>query len=124
MRFVKFGLISLIVMAVVLFALSLMLPAHVRISRAINISTPAESIMPHLHDMREWRQWNTLGADSTLTGARYETDHIKTDQLNVFAAASVKPNWMGTRWVQPNGKEFESGFELVPGQQFTVVQWY
>jgi hypothetical protein len=124
MRFIKFGLISLIIMAIVLFALSLLLPSHVRISRAINISAPVDSIMQHLRNMQEWPQWNALLADTAIIRASYGPDWIRTDQLQVFTVASVRRNWMGTRWVQPDGKEFQSGFELLPGQQFTVMQWY
>ena len=124
MRFVKLALISIVVIAVVLLALSFLLPSHVRISRAINIEAPVERIMPYVKELDNWPSWNEVLKDPSITRISTGPDWIKTDKFEIYSVASVKRNWAGNRWVQPDGKEFESAFEMVPGQEFTTVQWY
>lgn len=124
MRFLKLALISIVVIVVLLFALSFLLPSHVRVSRAIDISAPAERIMPYVKDLDKWPLWNDVLKDPSITGISVQAEHIKTNRFEIFSIASVKRNWAGNRWVQPDGKEFQSSFDLTQGQQFTVVQWY
>src|SRR5215203_7392597 len=124
MRFLKLALISAVVISAVLFALSFLLPAHVRVSRAINIEAPVDRIMPYVKDLDKWPMWNEVLKDPSITSISAQPGHIKTDKFEIYSVASVKRNWAGNRWVQPDGEEFQSAFELVPGQQFTVVQWY
>jgi hypothetical protein len=124
MRFLKLALISVVVIVVVLFALSILLPSHVRISRAINIDAQPERIMPYVKEMDKWQLWNEVLKDPSITRISTGPDWIKTNKFEIYSVASVNANWAGSRWVQPDAKEFESAFELVPGREFTTVQWY
>ena len=58
MKLIKLVLISAIILFALITALSLLLPSHVRVSRAINISGSREMIYPYLSDLREWKKWN------------------------------------------------------------------
>jgi hypothetical protein len=124
MRFIKLGIISVVVITVVLFAISFSLPQHVRISRAINIEAPADSIMPYLKDLEKWIIWNSVLKDSSIKTIKFGKESIQTDKFSIYSIASVRRNWAGTRWVEPGGREFQSSFELTPGKEFTAVQWY
>jgi hypothetical protein len=58
MRFIKLALISLVVLFLLVLGMSLLIPSHVRISRAINITAPKDSLVLQLSDLRNWKQWN------------------------------------------------------------------
>lgn len=124
MRFVKLFIISVVVISVVMILLSLMLPSHVRISRAIDIQAPAGQIRSKISNLENWPQWNVLLSDSSITTTTVATDNIQTNRFQIYASASVSRETISTRWVQPNGKEFTGNFSLLPGDSVTVVQWY
>lgn len=124
MRFLKLFLISIVIISVLLTGLSLLLPANVRISRAIDIEAPAERITPYITNMEHWTKWNALLADSSISTLSVSADHIKTSRFDIYASASVRHDSVSSRWVQPNGKEFTGNFWCIEGQDVTVVQWY
>ena len=124
MRLIKLGIISVIVIGLVLLAISLALPSHVRISRAINVSAPAGAIMPYVKRLDQWLLWNDVIKDSSIRALKFGPEKIETDKITIYSIASVKQNWAGARWVQTNGREYESGFDISPGAEFSTVQWY
>ncbi|HYF30687.1 MAG TPA: SRPBCC family protein [Chitinophagaceae bacterium] len=123
MKFVKLAFISIIVIFLVLTAISLMLPSHVRVSRAINISASVTSIHRYVSDLRQWQQWNVLLADSSISITAVGHSNINTNRFTIDVLVS-KPDSVGTRWRQPNGKVFTGSFALIPAQNVTIVQWY
>ena len=100
-----------------------MLPSHVRISRAVDIAAPAEKITPYIVNLRQWRQWNAVLADTSIQITAATPEQIKTNRFNIFRT-SFKQDSISTRWVQPNGKQFTGSFSCIPGSGVTVVQWY
>lgn len=124
MRFLKLFLISVVVISVVLIAMSLLLPSHVRISRAINIEAPVDGIRPYVTNMEHWPKWNAILADSSISTTAVTSDHIKTNRFDIYASASVRRDSVSTRWVQPDGREFSGNFSFMPTDKVTVVQWY
>jgi len=125
MKLVKLVLISAVVLFVLITTLSLLLPSHVRISRAINISGSREMIHHYISDMREWKKWNrfVIVADSLKEIEMLSDKRLQSKKLQVSlirnATDTVEANWM-----QPGGKTSVGGFALLPGEHYTVVQWY
>lgn len=106
MRFIKLAIISFVVFFVLLYLMSLLIPSHVRISRAININADISEIRPLLADSSRWNQWmdmNTSGIEVIL---------LPSD-------SSIIP----AKW---NYKErtINSTFRLEESAGITVVQWY
>jgi hypothetical protein len=60
MRFIKLALISVVFFFIVLTAMSLFIPSHIRISRATNLMAPRDSIYRLINDSSEWKSWNPL----------------------------------------------------------------
>ncbi|HEY0678623.1 MAG TPA: SRPBCC family protein [Chitinophagaceae bacterium] len=123
MRVLKLFIISAIIIFIVLLAISLLLPSHVRISRAINIAAPVEKINPHIADLGKWHEWNALLADTSVKTGSVKPQHINTNRFDIYLE-SAKPDSISTRWVQPNGKQFTGSFSCIPGGGTTIVQWY
>lgn len=57
MKFIRLMFISVLSLFLVITAISLFIPAHVRISRAVNVNTNADSILDHIHDLSRWKYW-------------------------------------------------------------------
>ena len=123
MRFVKLGLISIVVLFVVIFLISLLIPSEVRVSRAININASKDSITYYLSDLRQWKQWNTLISSPEMTNPSYSDNAFASDRLQVQRVKAA-PDTIITRWRQGAGQEIASGFTLHTTGNTTVVQWY
>lgn len=123
MRFVKLGLISIVALFVVIFLISLLIPSQVRVSRAININAPKDSITYYLSDLRQWQQWNTLINSPEMINPSYSNNTFTSDRLQV-QLVEVEPDTITTSWRQGGGQEIASGFTLHTSANTTVVQWY
>lgn len=106
MKYIKLGIISLVVFFIILFLMSLLIPSHVRISRAINIEGKKEDIRPLVSELENWEKWNEM-ADK-----RIEVKMIPADTSLVT-----------TQWMY-NGRTVISSFMMNESANITVVQWY
>lgn len=123
MRLIKLGLISFIVLFIIVFLISSLIPSHVRISRAVNISAEKNQVMDHLQDLSRWHEWNepvkNAGAleyragEKKLAGEKLEISLVRTTSDSVF-----------TVWRNHHGKEIAGVFSLQQGGKVTVVQFY
>jgi hypothetical protein len=106
MRIIKLGVISFIVFFILLFLMSLLIPSHIRVSRAINIETPKATIAPYLSDIKNWPKWNELNVDSI------EVRILKADLDSV-----------NMRW-RYKDRTIHSSLVMHESAGITVVQWY
>jgi Polyketide cyclase / dehydrase and lipid transport len=123
MRILKLAFLSIIIIFLILLGFSLLLPSHVRISRAIDINASVTEVTPFIADMSKWQQWNAILSDSAITVSTATRDQIKTNRFDIYREA-VKADSVSTRWAQPNGKTFYGNFSCMPSEKVTVVQWY
>ena len=125
MKLIKLVLISAVVLFVLITALSLLLPSHVRISRAININGSRELIQPYIGDLREWKKWNrfVIIADSMKEIEVLLSERVQAKKLQVSLIRN-DADTIEAIWRQPGGKASIGGFALLPGEHYTVVQWY
>lgn len=123
MRIIKLAIISAIVIFLLMTVFSLLLPSHVRISRAINIAAPTDKIIPFIADMRQWKQWNQLLTDTSITIISAEAGSIRTNRLGI-QLLDAKKDSVSSVWIQPNGKRFQGNFSCMSADSVTIVQWY
>jgi ribosome-associated toxin RatA of RatAB toxin-antitoxin module len=130
MRFIKLFFISIIVLFCVLLAISLAIPSHIRISRAINIGAPKKKVFNAINDLKAWDSWNHFTSQSSLTNKIFSDPSsgygalMKADQLSIIITDS-KPDSIKTNWDQLNAKRFDGGFNLYQLRQDSVtVQFY
>jgi hypothetical protein len=57
MRFVRLAILSFIFLFLVVWALSLLIPSHITLSKAINIKAPADSITAMIKNPGNWKYW-------------------------------------------------------------------
>src|SRR5215218_10725832 len=86
MRLIKLALISLIVFFVVITAMSLLFPSHIRISKAVTISKESDSVFYLINDFAQWPRWHPAfqkqNMDSVLQKNKISLKRIvRTDSL-------------------------------------------
>jgi hypothetical protein len=123
MRFIKLALISLVVLSLLILGMSLLIPSHVRISRAVNITAPKDSLVLQLSDLRNWKQWNALVNNPDMTNSSYSNNAVTSDKVQVLLK-TVKTDTIFTQWNQQGGREIASAFTLHVQDNTAVVQWY
>jgi len=124
MRFIKLAVISVVALFTVMLLISLLLPSHVRISRAIDINADAHAIYPLISDVSQWQQWNEY--IRAYSNKVVTSDMVKSDQTNIFIISRAD-SLVTAEWQQPSGNKFGSGFALVSnagGGGHSTVQWY
>ena len=123
MRVVKLVVISAIVLFVVIWLISLLLPSHVRISRAMDIGVPAEKVMPLVADIKQWEKWNEY--IRAYHNRIAEPEMLKADEIAIFITGN-KNNLVTADWQPPSGNKFGSGFVIIDNYNghSSVVQWY
>jgi hypothetical protein len=80
-RVVKLALLSIFFLFLVVTLISLLIPSHVRISKAINIQGTRDSIFALIRDTARWKQWHPafIPGDSA---PKFPTVHITTQAQN------------------------------------------
>lgn len=106
MKILKLALISFVAFFILLYLMSLLIPSYIRISRAINISSPAASVHPFLADTAKWNSWNEAYNGS----------------IHVMVKKS-EPTFIESAWTY-NERTVESAFRMEESAGVTVVQWY
>lgn len=105
-RVIKLGIASALVIFVILFLISLLIPSTVRISRAINIESEKKDIYPFLADTSRWKLWNDL-----------VNDRISIQMV------SADSNLVHARWTY-GGRSLNGYYRLERINEVTVVNWY
>jgi hypothetical protein len=130
MRFVKLFLISVIVLFVVLWMISLMIPSHIRISRAIDISSSRQKVFNAINDLKAWENWNQFTTNSSLINKAYSDPSsgdgalMSSQQINIRITDS-KQDSIKTEWDQLHAKHFKGVFNIMELRPGTItVQWY
>jgi hypothetical protein len=130
MRFIKLGLISVVVFFLLLTGLSLLFPANQRVSRAINIAAPKRNVLAAVGDLNNWGQWNKFTSSSGLTHITVSSPSsgsgafLHADQLVLLITANT-PDSISMDWSQINGRSFRGGFNFLQLRPDSLtVQWW
>ncbi|MBO9203614.1 MULTISPECIES: SRPBCC family protein [Niastella] len=123
MRIVKLAIISVVVLFLVTYLFSLIIPSQIRISRAMNISVSNDSLRALVTDLRQWKQWNELVNNPALTNQQYAEKSYSSDQLKVTSEPSTGDT-LFTAWRQQNARVLASGFTWEGTGDQLVLQWY
>lgn len=121
MRLIKLALISAVVFFGLLMAITALMPSQVRISRAVDIKAPADSVQKLLARLDNWEQWNEyikLLADKTTSPTAI---HSRELQITLISESDTT---IRTQWVQASGKTFPGVFNIIRHEGGATVQWY
>ena len=131
MHLLKQALIGIIAFSILLFLLSLLLSPRISVSKSVLVNAPREKIIARLTDIRDWRHWNPMLQDSSISysfssasAVKWETANGKTNaiELKPYAPDSIFVN-IST----DNVPSFHSGFTVVSGADMpgvVKVEWW
>lgn len=123
MRIIKLGLISFFGLSLVILVLSLLIPSETRVSRAITIVAPADSVNHQTGDIRNMMNWNRLLQDSGLTGVLVTKEKFNSDQMQVNL--NQKDSVWVMDWERKGQEPVRGAIVVTPsGPDTTIVQWY
>lgn len=122
MRFIKLLIVSIVLLFGLVTGISLFMPSHVLVSRAINISAPKDSILPYLNNIDQWSKW--VDGMNQPEVKVYDSLHADLAGTNVNITA-ITDSTIISNWQSKNGMIQLATLHLIaaPSQQLTIVQW-
>ena len=128
MRFIRLLIISFIVLFLIVTGISLLIPSHVRLSKAIDIKASRDAILTQLNDPAQWRHWYPRLDSAQLF---YEAGQVNGVSLNDRAGTLIvltrqSPQEVVTEFKGHKMKQLVSGWNIIPAADSTIVtvQWY
>jgi hypothetical protein len=117
MKFIKLTLISIVLLFIVATGVSLFIPSTVRISKAINLAGPKDSIWHLIRDTQQWQRWNPAFMS-----------RFPQEQQNNMQAILVRATGSETVFLlkQPNKQPVTSVWKIYDneGSDSLTLQWY
>ncbi len=123
MRLVKLGLISLVGLFLVIFLLSLLIPSTMRVSRAITIDAPVDSVNTYVKDMRQWVLWNALLKNENLHAIQIDSSSFSSNEMKIIMLPPDS-TVIRTSWERVGQDKIQSGVSITQASNSTIVQWY
>ena len=117
MRLIKLAIISIVFLFIVVTAISLLIPAHIRISKAINIYAQKDSVFALIWDTTRWKQWHPAFIPND-SAPKFPTVHI-TNKIQGDSEIVM--------YLQQTGKpEVINGWKIYQGNpaDSLTLQWY
>lgn len=126
MRFIKLALLSFIFLFLLVTGISMLIPSHVRISKAVNMQADIDSLYREVSIINNWRNWHpalkNLPADEFIFlkngGMNVKDDYLKIIQL--------KSDEIIAEINKGEGRPIISGMKITSHTQTDslTVQWY
>lgn len=131
MRLFKLLIISIAILFLLVTGISLLIPFHVRISRATNVlGTPTE-VWQQVDDMRTWKSWNPFFTSVSPDKISYsDTTNGKPGAMKVSGTSiqwkERKPDEHIAEMKKPGYRSILNGWKCIShaGADSTTVQWY
>jgi hypothetical protein len=131
MHFVRLGLISIIVLALLVTGISLFISPDIRIVRSVFVRASKDSIMAKIRNAREWRSWYP-GMDSAkayLAGGEvkgYILDETDPAHPAILQITAVKPGEVTAQLTSSDMRPVINGWTITESTNkgTFIVQWY
>ena len=126
MRIIKLAFISAIVFFLIITGISLFIPSHIRISKAIDINAGKEALADQLRNAANWKNWYP-GADSaSLFIMNGETKGITTKNQQSLIIKEVNDSAVVVETKGTNNKTSYMGWNFFEASipNAVTVQWY
>ena len=126
MRIIKLGIVSFIFLFLLVTIISLFIPAHIRISKATNISTDDQSTYSeYIAQLPRWKEWHP----ALMTVPENEFQILNDSSMNVrgttIRVTERKKDELVTEMKTETGRPILSGFKRIQHQgDSATLQWY
>jgi hypothetical protein len=120
MRIIKLGIISAIVFALLLTGMSLFLPSHIRISKAVDIQTSRDSLLYYTTHTQHWPAWYPGARSMVVNNDKMITDSSGTStQITAVSDSAISLITSGQRTIHSGWNIMEAATP----NAFTI-QWF
>ena len=122
MKLIRLAVISLALLFIVASLIGALLPSTVLVSRAVNMNTTRDSVMPYIKDTRQWKVWIEGMQDSSVKIYSSTNAHLGATIVNI---TQVSDSTVISSWIARSGNFQISTLRLIGDsvQKVTVVQW-
>jgi hypothetical protein len=111
--------------------ISLFIPSHIRISKAINVKATKDAVIREISDAANWKNWYP-GLDSTkplyVNGKMRGVVFNKSDAKNLVYIKIYKEseNEITAQYVNKNRRPVINGWKIIsyPSSDSLTIQWY
>jgi hypothetical protein len=97
MRFIRLGIISIVMIFLLFTGISLFIPSQVNISRAINLASEADSVMLLIKDTAQWSSWypgyDTMRAKGTTVNFSLVEKNKLTAEFKSQKSKTISSTW-------------------------------
>ena len=126
MRVIKLAILSFIFLFLLVTIISLFIPGHIRISKAINIIADDTVVFPHIKNLPEWKQWHPALKAIPENEFQVLNDSNISIRGTTISIAESKKDELVTEMKTDNGRPIISGFKIIRHQQgdSATLQWY
>jgi hypothetical protein len=129
MRLLKLAFISFIFLFLLITGFSLFIPSHVRISKAINIASGADSILGQVSDIGKWKNWYPGFDTLPLLLVDMKDGHVlsaKAPGAITIVVTDIQKDEVIAELRSGNRKPLINGWKTIsyPGTDSVTVQWY
>jgi hypothetical protein len=122
MKLIRLALFSVLSLFAIASLIGMLLPAHVLVSRAVNITAPKDSILPYVKDIEEWKGW--------MDGMQQSSVNIQSSTHADFAGTNItitdiSDSSVVSSWISKKGSPQTSTVNIIGDslQHVTIVQW-
>ena len=122
MKLIRLALFSVLVLFAIASLIGMLLPAHVLVSRAVNITAPKDSILPYVKDIEQWKGWMDGMQQASVT----ITSPLHADLAGTIVdITSITDSTIVSSWKTKSGNVQISTVRVIgdPAQKITIVQW-
>ncbi|MGZ5221775.1 MAG: SRPBCC family protein [Chitinophagaceae bacterium] len=131
MRWFKLLIISITILFLLVTAISLFIPFHVRISRATNVRATPTEVWRQVDDMSTWENWNPFF--SSLSPGKVSFPGRVGGKPGAMQVGGTTIEWKEMKpdehiaiMQKPGYRPILNGWKCIshPGADSTTVQWY
>jgi hypothetical protein len=116
LRIIKLALISFVFFFLLLTAISLFIPSHVRISKAINVAATPSTLLGYIGDTTKWKEWHPLMQHALHQG----TQQLLAQQLERTDSTIIFKTTYSNHLPSTNGWQVYQ----FPAADSITLQWY
>jgi hypothetical protein len=129
MRFIKFIIISIVILSLLVTGISLLFPSTVIASRAIEMKTDPQKIAYFVSDLNHWKEWMSDWKENKVV-LENNTAHIGTQTVRFLDKTANKVSY---EWVASGQRPYLVQFEwtLLKDSSYVIhwsfeqkVKWY
>lgn len=120
MRVIKLFIISLVVLFGLVTAMSLLVPSHIRVSKAINIKADKDSIFSLINNQQNWPRWHPAFLKDSNA---YEV--LKKNNITVSTLTN-NDSVVAMQWQQRNKRPVINTWQVhtFAASDSVALQWY